>query len=91
MKDLIHSDVIAKTYFGSEESVDFEKIDKLISVFNDKLVIGESVVNTGLDNVEELNDREYVIMKAKANLMGWKLDVFADNYNTTSYRLKKTQ
>lgn len=70
---------------------DLNKIDMFISKFNNAILQDKFTLNDGLDNIPSLNDTEFCIAEKMAKEEGWVLTRYADNYNTTSYKMEKSK
>ena len=81
--------------FGEKKSViNPENIEKLIKAFNKVMKKNTSSdffsINDGLDKLSfKLSDAELKSAKIMAMQKGWNLERISDNYNTTTYTLKK--
>lgn len=69
-------------------------VDKFIRKFNAHIKLNQSDsdnfhMNNGLDNIPTLNQKEFDFARDEAIKSGWELTKYNDNYNTTSYRMKK--
>lgn len=93
-----------KTFLAASEvqtkldGCDYKKIEKFIDFFNcafkkEEFQNGDGSFSTndGLSNIPLLNGIEYEIAKEMARKQGWRLIWFADNYNTTTYKMEKIE
>ncbi len=79
----------ADSYKGRQEPIDKRRIDKFIKAIRRALKKHEMVINTGVDDFDKLNDTEFEQVRSDAEKNGYQLVQFEDNYQTTSYSLKK--
>ena len=85
----------SSTVKSKKEKVDKAKIEKFIQKFNAAIKKGEMdftdtfVLNNSLDKVPTLNDAELEFAAKMAEKEGWDLRQAEDNYQSTSYYLKK--
>ncbi len=72
-----------------KERVDHAKIDRFIQRLNTSIKKKEYDLNTSLDRgVERLNQKEFELVRAKAEKLGWEFKMYDDNYQTISYSLR---
>jgi len=78
-----------------KERINYKKVDNFILKFNKEFLKGENsgdeffYLNNGLDKIELLNDNEFNYAVKLAKDAGWELTQSDDNYQTTSYQMKK--
>jgi hypothetical protein len=78
-----------------KESKDLDKVNLFISQFNKHLTSrnehgdGSFHVNSYLDKIPILNDSEFALVVKYADMKGWTLTQYDDNYQSKGYKLVK--
>lgn len=67
--------------------INLQKIANFVENFNIYIKEGELILNTGLDDIPQLNKKEFEVASKIAADNGWFLTSFDDNYQTVSYKL----
>ena len=68
-------------------TVDNDKIDRFIDVFNENIKKHKLHINDVLDGFDRLNKLEFEEVKRQAYKNGYEFTELADNYQSTSYKL----
>jgi len=70
------------------EKINFKQtnVDKFLNKANKLLAKGETSLNNSLDSVPTLTDLELKEVRKIVKESGWNLEVYDDNYQTTSYK-----
>ena len=94
MKTFIKSSALKKR----KEKISKIVVDEFIEKFNKFIEKGGNYpkqnlerfsMNNGLDKIPTLNDSEFILAVKLALKSGWTLTQHPDNYQTTSYTMKK--
>ena len=66
------------------------KIDKFIDAFNKKIQKDKGIsftLNTSLDHIDQLSVEEFNAVRHQAEVDGWNIEGFDDNYQSYSYKI----
>jgi hypothetical protein len=89
---LSKSKEVSRTFISASEytrchKINPENIELFVDTFNEAIRAGELTLNTGLDQIPILNDKEFIKVFRDASDEGWILTWTADDHNTVTYRM----
>jgi len=71
------------------EILNKEKVNQFITRFNHLIKKGDRHANDALDDLPNLSMADFRLAEKLALKAGWKLTIFPDNNNTTTYSVEK--